>query len=171
MSDPVITSNPNMSSKKMWIAGGVFVAVVAVALLLYFFVFKKSSKSQPQLQPPSMQMQSQEPPSMKMKIGQRFDNLHNETGVYCESETDCFEGNGCGIVTGDPKKQCCRYGTYNNDLETVCLNKYCEFDEECPNGCGIVTDDPQQPPQPRCCTNGITPSSINRGNPIFQTCI
>ena len=110
MSDPLITSNPNMSSKKMWIAGGVFVAVVAVALLLYFFVFKKSSKSQPQLQPPSMQMQSPQLPSMKMKIGRRFNNLSIGTGVHCESDNDCLDGNGCGLVTGDPNKQCCKNG-------------------------------------------------------------
>ncbi len=151
MSDPLITSNPNMSSKKMWIAGGVFVAVVAVALLLYFFVFKKSSKSQPQLQPPSMQMQSQEPPSMKMKIGRGFDNLPIGTGVHCESETDCLDGNGCGLVTGDPNKQCCRYGTYNNHFGTVCSNKYCTSDNDCPNGCGLVIGYPKQ----QCCTNGV----------------
>ena len=158
MSDPLITSSPNMSSKKMWIAGGVFVTVVAVALLLYFFVFKKSSKSQPQLQPPSMQMQSQEPPSMKMKIGRRFDNLDNlpiGTGVHCESDSQCL--NGCGLVTGDPNKQCCQYGTYNNHFGTVCSNKYCTSDNDCPNGCGLVIGDTKQPPQPQCCTNGVIP--------------
>lgn len=84
-----------------------------------------------------------------------------------KSDKDCPGGNGCGLVTGDPNKQCCQYGTYNNDFGTVCLNKYCASDEECPNGCGLMTGDPK----PHCCPNGVTPSSINRGSPIFQTCI
>ena len=135
-----------------------FFVIVAVALLLYFFVFKKSSKSQPQLQPPSMQMQSPHQ-SMKMKIGRRFDNLDNlpiGTGVHCESETDCFEGNGCGLVTGDPNKQCCQYGTYNNHFGTVCSNKYCTSDNDCPNGCGLVIGGK---PKQQCCTNGVLRTS------------
>jgi hypothetical protein len=101
------------------------------------------------LQPPSMQMQSQEPPSMKMKIGRGFDNLPIGTGVHCESDSQCL--NGCGLVTGDPNKQCCQYGTYNNHFGTVCSNKYCTSDNDCPKGCGLVIGDTK----PQCCPNGV----------------
>lgn len=155
MSDQVISSKPDTSSQKMWIAGGIFF-VVAVVLLLHFFVFKKSSKSE-QPQPPSMQLQSPQPPSMKMKMGRRgeVDNLPIGTMVHCESDKDCPGGNGCGLVTGDSNKQCCRYGTYNNHFGTMCSNKYCTSDSDCPNGCGLVIGDSKQ----QCCPNYVLRTS------------
>ena len=43
---PLIIPDTGMSTKKMWIAGGIFAGLITIGLLLYF-VFKKSSDTEP----------------------------------------------------------------------------------------------------------------------------
>jgi len=219
-----ITTNPDTSSKKMWMAGGVVALLVALALL-YFLVLKKSPKpnSQPQPSPssPSMQMQfaqspsmkfSQGPdgciieedcqkgyvcrnrtcilasnvcsidencqygyvcqnnmcqPSMKMQFPRGFQSIG--TGVPCKDHSDCSDGNGCGLVTNDPNKQCCRYGAHDNQFGSVCLDHYCEDDSDCGNNpCGIVdgVTSVRGRTQAFCCQNGArSPNMHGRYGP------
>lgn len=183
-----ITTNPDTSSKKMWMAGGVVALLVALALL-YFLVLTKLSKpnSQPSPSPSSsssMQMQFAQSPSMRMKFSQGSNactieedcqngyvcqnntcQLSIGSGVPCKDHSDCSDGNGCGLVTNDPNKQCCRYGAHNNQFGSVCLDHYCEDDSDCGGHiqCGIVdgVTSVKGSTQTFCCQNGVIPPNMH----------
>jgi hypothetical protein len=81
----------------MWIAGGVFALLVALALvLLYFFVFKKSSKPNSQPSPsPSTEI--------KYQLGRGYSSIR--TVVPCQVDSDCGYKL-CGLGD-DGNPQCC----------------------------------------------------------------
>lgn len=91
-----IPANPDTSSKKMWMAGGVVALLVAV-VLLYFLVLTKSSKpnSQPQPSSPSTEI--------KYQLGRGHSSIR--TVVPCQVDSDCGYKL-CGLGD-DGNPQCC----------------------------------------------------------------
>jgi len=153
-----ITTNPDTSSKKMWMAGGVVVLLVAV-VLLYFLVLTKLSKpnSQPQPSPPSsssMQMQFAQSPSMKMKFSQGPDGCIIEedcqNGYVCRNRTCILASNACSIDQDCQNGYVCQNNTCQLSIGS---GVPCKDHSDCSdgNGCGlVVTNDPNK----QCCRYG-----------------
>ena len=86
MSEPSIKLKPEMSSQKMWVAGGVFIGVAVVAVFVYFLVFKKSPKSKSDACMGDQDCKNGDVCISKMCVGSAPHIIHS---AECNSSSEC----------------------------------------------------------------------------------